>query len=501
MAAPFPLPPSRHSGNDLSLQAARRDVDAAFASLLALVESAHSSLGECEQSLWQGLLRLGAALLAMFVRRHSSSSGQGKPRSLLTSFGPIRYARCYQRRTHATGGFFPADQQLGLWSDAFSPFLLRRSAQVCTHVPFALARQILLHFYADAPSTKVLEQVTLGLGSVAPDWMHQAPVPTDDGEVLIVQFDAKAAPMATERELRKRRTRRRARRRAPSARHRGRLVRRARGRPPRRKRGDKSKNGKCANVVVMYTLKKQGKKLLGPCHKRVFATFGPKSAAFAFAREQANRRGFFPGSGKTIQVLTDGDEKLAEFVAKVFPEAIHTIDIAHVAEYLWRAGTCLYPEGSEPLRRWVERQKSRVLAGEVTQVRRTLKRLRARVPTSGPGTKEKRKRFEEAIRYLGKCEVRESYATLRRRDLELGTGAVEGAVRQLVGQRLDLGGMRWIKERAEAVLQLRCIEKNGEWEAFFDEVERRRDQTAEKERRGVRLQREQPQPLAMQAAA
>jgi len=55
-------------------------------------------------------------------------------------------------------------------------------------------------------------------------------------------------------------------------------------------------------------------------------------------------------------------------------------------------------------------------------------------------------------------------------DLELGTGAVEGAVKNIIGKRFDHGGMRWIKERAEALLQLRCIEANGQWEAFIDFV-------------------------------
>ena len=31
--------------------------------------------------------------------------------------------------------------------------------------------------------------------------------------------------------------------------------------------------------------------------------------------------------------------------------------------------------------------------------------------------------------------------------------------------------MRWIRERAEALLQLRCIEINGDWDAFLEFVE------------------------------
>lgn len=58
------------------------------------------------------------------------------------------------------------------------------------------------------------------------------------------------------------------------------------------------------------------------------------------------------------------------------------------------------------------------------------------------------------------------YASLRARDLDIATGAVEGAVRNVVRMRLDGPGMRWSQERAERVLHLRCILVNGQWDAF-----------------------------------
>ena len=44
----------------------------------------------------------------------------------------------------------------------------------------------------------------------------------------------------------------------------------------------------------------------------------------------------------------------------------------------------------------------------------------------------------------------------------------------MVGERLDNSGMRWIEERAEAVLLLRCIEVNGDWEDFWCWAEQQR---------------------------
>jgi len=68
--------------------------------------------------------------------------------------------------------------------------------------------------------------------------------------------------------------------------------------------------------------------------------------------------------------------------------------------------------------------------------------------------------------YLVKRLPQMNYKTLIDRDLEMASGAVEGAVKHIVGTRLDIGP-GWIHERAEALLQLRCIERNGDWDRFL----------------------------------
>jgi hypothetical protein len=55
--------------------------------------------------------------------------------------------------------------------------------------------------------------------------------------------------------------------------------------------------------------------------------------------------------------------------------------------------------------------------------------------------------------------------------------------------------MRWIKERAEAVLQLRCIEINGDWECFVDYVHAHVQREARKRGEPVRIQQKDPCPL------
>jgi hypothetical protein len=60
------------------------------------------------------------------------------------------------------------------------------------------------------------------------------------------------------------------------------------------------------------------------------------------------------------------------------------------------------------------------------------------------------------------------YPQMRRQELDIATGAVEGAVRNLVGIRLDGPGMRWGLARAEWILHLRCIFLNGQWDDEID---------------------------------
>lgn len=393
-------------------------------------------------------------------------------RGLQTTFGVVRYWRTYARETEGKRrrGFHPLDACLGLTADRFTMPVFSLAVRMATKMSFAEAHSTLGWFMPTPPATEVIEQATLGMGRYTREWFETAPPPEGDGDVLVVMIDSKAVPTATAAELKRRRGKRRRRKTVGSARHRGRNKRKANGKKPRRSKGDKSKNGKAATLVVMYTLKRQGKYLLGPINKWVYASFAPKKHAFMVARREAVKRGFGPESGKVVQLVTDGDDDLAIYASEYLPHAMHTLDIMHVIERLWKAGQCIYPEGSTELAEWVEKQKDKLYAGRVQDILRTLRRRLNQTAATGPGNKGKRKRLTDIIGYLDKRVAMMNYDELRAADLEIGSGAVEGAVKYIIGRRCDHGGMRWIKQRAEAVLQLRCIDANGDWERFIERV-------------------------------
>lgn len=420
-------------------------------------------------------------------------------RNLTGCFGVVRYFRTYVRENRAARrrGFHPLDVALGLSADRFSWNVLSLSARLATKMAFGEAQTTLELFLPAPPSTEVIQQTVLGLGKFTGEWFEQLQAPEGDGDVLVVMIDSKGAPTATEQELRRRRGKRSKRPPAPSPRHRGRQRRGRYPKKPRRKKGDKSKNAKMATLVVMYTLKRSGKQLLGPINRWIYASFAPKEHAFQVARREANKRGFSPDSKRLIQLVTDGDLDLDCYAKRYFPAATHTIDIMHVIEKLWTAGDSIYSEGSQELKQWVGRQKKRLYAGKAAKIVTEIREQLARTPRTGPGNKGKRERLTNVMNYIEKRLDRMNYKDILDQDLEIGSGAVEGAVKHVIGKRCDHGGMRWIKERVEALVQLRCIEINGDWDAFVTAVHERLKADAMATGTRPRLQSKSPAPLPL----
>ena len=440
-----------------------------------------------EQGLWPCVAALGCLLVRLFLRhRHQHldlnpwlAGGRYRrkepaaQRCLRTRYGPVRYARAYLiPRRGQRPGIHPLDIVLGLTRDGFSPGLLQFVSRLATRLSYAAAARVCRYALGWAPSTATIEGLVLGLGRLASAYMAAAPAPAQEGEVLVLEMDGKCTPTATAAELAKRRRQRRAKHRQGCAcgcqRHRGQQRRQARGPKKRRKKGDKSKNGREVVLLVLYTLRRGADgKLHGPINKQVWGRYGGRKAAAAWARAQATKRGFPPGTAKQVLVVIDGATGLRQALAQVFPDAWFVLDVRHVEEKLWQAGRAFHAEGSAELTAWVQGLQGLLYGGPPEQLVERLEELHGQVGRRGPGTKARRQALERVLKYVRPRLGMMRYRELRAQDLVVASGVVEGAARYVVGQRLDSAGMRWVVGRAEALLQLRCLELNGDWEAFF----------------------------------
>ena len=246
----------------------------------------------------------------------------------------------------------------------------------------------------------------------------------------------------------------------------------------RRGPGEKSKNAKMAIAAVIYTLRKTPDGLDGPVNKRLFATFESHDALFAWLRKEADKRGY--GKKPTIFVA-DGSEHIWRCQMVYFPKAECCLDWFHLMEYLWKAGRCLYKgqgenkkkkktKAKKALAKWIKRQTKRLRTGDIDAVISELKYRLDTTPKTGPGNKSRREILEKVLGYFDTHRTRMPYSDFITRDLDIASGAIEGAIRNLVRMRFDGPGMRWGRQRSEFLIQLRCIVLNGQWEEFVRHV-------------------------------
>jgi hypothetical protein len=382
-----------------------------------------------------------------------------------TRFGKVSFRRPTGRKVGdvRAASDLPVDRELGLCS-GFSLGVVVDGTRLAAQQAFASARATFKQFCEWAPSPRALLRMVDALGTRARRFLELAPPPEGDGEVLVIQADGKGAPTISSRE----RARRARRRRAKTGKN-GRHERRARRREHprvRRKPGKKSKNAKVAAVGVLYTLKQTDEGLDGPLNKRIYATFASYRALFKWLHAEAVKRGYGTGKFSRVLFLADGADILWDLQQEFFADAEPCLDWYHVAEKLWKASKCLHREGSAELEEWVDEQKLRLRRGSFDAVMTSIGAALEGTPRTGPGNKYRREVLSEILAHFEKNRHRMRYQHLRRLDLDIATGIVEGAVRHVIGMRMDGPGMRWGLDRLEHILHLRCILVNGMWDDF-----------------------------------
>lgn len=181
--------------------------------------------------------------------------------------------------------------------------------------------------------------------------------------------------------------------------------------------------------------------------------------------DQAERRD--PGHRRPWVVLVDGARHQIDLIKAEAQQRgvdVHIIvDLIHVLEYLWRAAWCLHDSGDASAENWVTRHARVLLGGGVQQTATALEEAARAAGLRGV----QRKGIDEAANYLTGKDEYLRYDTALERGWPIATGIIEGACRHLVKDRLDITGARWGLSGAEAVLKLRAVRANGDFDAYW----------------------------------
>jgi hypothetical protein len=464
-----------------SIEQARREVESCVTRLVALGEGRSGTAAEIEEGVWGGCLELGRAVMASYFARQAlklrpaTYSYEGRRFELVgrestqigTRFGKVEICQPVGAPVRDSGSRdLPLMRELGLPAGFTLPVITLVS-RLCAMMAFAQARGLFRSLFGWSPSPRAVLRMVDATGEQARPFLDQEGPPDDDGEVLVIEADGKGAPAISSRELGRRSRPHGAK--ATNGRHARRAHRRKNPRT-RRAPGKKSKNAKVAAVGAVYTLKRDAEgKLEGPINKRVYATFTSYRALFMWLRDEAIKRGYGTPKFTKVLFLADGAQVLWDLKKEFFPDADECLDWFHAVEKLWEVGKAIC-RGTRRERRaleeWVAKRKKALRAGKVLDILAELMTTLDQTSVTGPGNKYRRHVLDKVVNHFAEHAGRMNYGRLRREDLPIGSGVIEGTVRHLVGVRLDGPGMRWGRDRAEAVLHLRCVLINGLWPNF-----------------------------------
>jgi hypothetical protein len=444
-----------------------------------------NAVHEVEEMTWGDLIETGREMIVAFIEEqeeelprpevieHEGKQLQRLPerrvRSYVSAFGPTPFARdVYATRETQRQEVVPLDAKLGMPQSDTSYLLQKWSGTQFVKESYRESRITLQSILGFAPSVNCLEDLAAAASEHADAYFaQQEPVdPTTEEELLVATSDCKGVPM---RKVDAPRTKQDD----------------AGPRRKRLKKGEKHGQKRMACVGGVYSVapfrrtvedvlneilrKEKQQQRPKPQNKRLRAVLtrevdgkevNAKEVVFAWLAKEVEQRNLH--ADRTIVAVMDGESKLRDLQELKISRAIGILDIWHVTEYLWELAYCFYRDGSTEAEAFVETYLRKLLEGKVNRVIGGIRQMATKRGLPQP----KWDKVEDCLTYFAARADYMKYDEYLAAGYPIGSGVVEGACRHLVKDRMEKAGMRWRIAGAQAILSLRAIYVNDDWEAF-----------------------------------
>jgi hypothetical protein len=191
----------------------------------------------------------------------------------------------------------------------------------------------------------------------------------------------------------------------------------------------------------------------------------PRSVEVVLPWLQAEARRRDPDHPPWI-LLMDGQAALWDAAAATPGAAppVEILDLPHATGHLWEAVHWFHDPGSAMALKWMKLLVLGLLSGMGTGVIRWLQHLAE--PSELPAAT--RTRLEQIHDSFDRHRDRIHYDRYLAAGDPIASGVIEGACRHAVKDRLERAGMHWTLPGAQALLNLRCVALNDEWEPFMN---------------------------------
>ncbi len=466
-------------------------------------EALNEALHQVEENLFRRLLALGLSLLKEVLARHGTGKVTGnivtregqplpyhglKSRQYLSIFGLVEIVRAYYWCEGAQGAG-PLDAQLNLPERRYSYLLDKWTQGAIAEEPYDEAMGGLSDLLGIRLWKRGQEEVAReATGNVDQFYGDKAPPdPASEGPILCATADCKGVAMVPSERPDK-----------PKPDSSARKARRGKGEKKKGLRRDAVVTANYSFVPEPRTPEEMLEVLMGahrpeerqaqrearrqrrqrgeaeprvPLNKQVSATMAGKAVAFTQLADRIEGRD--PEGRKPIYVQVDGDPALEKGLLEEFERrgwrhriAGVCLDMIHTMEYIWEAGTALHGEKGPGREAWVREHGLALLGGHVGRVIGGLQQTLTK--KDGVLRASQKEVLSKVATYLANHRHLMRYDVYLAAGYPIATGVIEGTCGSLVKDRTDRSGMKWTRRGVQAVLHLRALKRNGDWDAYWD---------------------------------
>lgn len=163
-----------------------------------------------------------------------------------------------------------------------------------------------------------------------------------------------------------------------------------------------------------------------------------------------------------LSLLADGAEWIWNLAEDHFHGAVQLLDIWHGVENVAQAGRAALGDGEE-FQAWLRQAKGKLLGDGYVGVCAALGSLTA---VAG-ACRQACAAVAEALNYFAGQQGRLGYAVRLRRGQAIGSGLVEGSIKQLVNLRMKRTGARWRVAGVGAFVEFVALADGPEWYEYW----------------------------------
>ena len=149
--------------------------------------------------------------------------------------------------------------------------------------------------------------------------------------------------------------------------------------------------------------------------------------------------------------IADGATWIWNWVEDTYPDCVQIVDFFHAKEHLCEFAKDYFKDKNDRTK-WIDKQSLIMLNKGISPVIKTLNLL-----------SDKTEKLRKLIGYYKNHEKRMQYHKFKEKGLQIGSGAIESAHKDVLQKRLKLSGQRWTKKGLQQMAQLRVAYKSGKW--------------------------------------